>query len=229
MDVAELVDRHGLAPDATDRLSRILTALAAEPDPHTSAPPQEWPEVHVADSLAALELPEVRTARRIADIGAGAGFPGLPLAVALRGAQVDLIESAARRIGLIERLVEAAGLTNAAGVRARAEDWAGADGREAYDVACARAVGPLALLVEYAAPLLKRGATLIAWKGARDAQEESAGARAAEQVGLESAEIRYVEPYPGSRNRHLHLYRKVRKTPEHIPRRPGAAAKRPLR
>src|ERR687886_1124635 len=102
MDVAELVDRHGLAPDATDRLSRILAALAAEPDPHTSAPPQEWPEVHVADSLAALELPEVRDARRIADIGAGAGFPGLPLAVALPDAQVDLIESSARKVGVIE-------------------------------------------------------------------------------------------------------------------------------
>ena len=84
------------------------------------------------------------------------------------------------------------------------------------------------MLLEYAAPLLSEGGTLIAWKGRRDPVEEAAGAEAAGILGLELAETRAVEPYPGSRERHLHLYRKLRATPERFPRRPGAAAKRPL-
>ena len=205
---------------------RLLDAWALEPDPHTAVAPEDAVDVHIADSLAALTFDELRQARAIADIGAGAGFPGLALAVALPDARVDLIESAGRKVAVIERLAAAAGVGNARAVRARVEEWAA--GRGAYDVACARAVGPLAVLLEYAAPLLSEGGTLIAWKGRRDPVEEAAGAEAAGILGLELAETRPVEPYPGSRERHLHLYRKLGATPERFPRRAGAAAKRPL-
>jgi 16S rRNA (guanine527-N7)-methyltransferase len=86
----------------------------------------------------------------------------------------------------------------------------------------------LALLVEYAAPLLADGGALIAWKGRREAAEEEAGAAAAAQLGLEPAGVLAVEPYPASRDRHLHLYRKSGPTPAGFPRRPGIARKRPL-
>jgi len=207
---------------------RLLDAWALEPDPHTAVAPEDAVDLHVADSLAALTFAEVRQARAIADIGAGAGFPGLALAIALPDARVDLIESAGRKVAVIERLAAAAGVGNARPVPARVEKWAAAAGRGAYDVACARAVGALAVLLEYAAPLLTDGGALIAWKGRRDPVEEAAGAEAAGILGLELAETRAVEPYPGSRERHLHLYRKLRATPERFPRRPGAAAKRPL-
>jgi len=128
----------------------------------------------------------------------------------------------------IERLVAAAGIANGHAIHARAEEWGAGAGREAYDVACARAVGPLPVILEYAAPLLRGGGVLIAWKGRRDPGEEAAGEEAAGALGLELAEVRLVEPYPGSRDRHLHLYRKLRATPGHFPRRPGMAAKRPL-
>jgi 16S rRNA (guanine527-N7)-methyltransferase len=84
------------------------------------------------------------------------------------------------------------------------------------------------VLVEYAAPLLRLGGTLVAWKGARDPDEEAAGTRAALALGLEPAEPRPVEPYEGARDLNLHLYSKVGKTPSKFPRRPGVAAKRPL-
>ena len=184
--------------------------------------------MHIADSLAALAFPELRRAQMIADIGAGAGFPGLALAIALPAARVDLIESAGRKAAVIERLAAAAEIGNARAVRARAEGWGAAKGRGAYDVACARAVGPLPVLLEYAAPLLSDGGALVAWKGRRDAVEEAAGAHAAQELGFELAEVRSVEPYPASRERHLHLYRKLRPTPEGFPRRAGVAAKRPL-
>jgi 16S rRNA (guanine527-N7)-methyltransferase len=228
VELQEALARHGVSPEAVEPLVRLLAALAREPEPHTTVAPEDVVDVHIADSLAALEVPALRQARRIADLGAGAGFPGLPLAVALPAAQVDLIESSRRKAALIERLADAAGLTNARAIPARVEEWAVAEGREAYDAVCARAVAPLAVLAEYAAPLLAPDGLLIAWKGSRHAAEEASGATAAAALGLEPTEIRAVEPYPGSRDRHLHLYRKSRPTPERFPRRPGMAAKRPL-
>jgi 16S rRNA (guanine527-N7)-methyltransferase len=212
----------------------LLAALAAEPDPHTTVvEPEAAFEVHVADSLSGLEVAELTAARRIADIGAGAGFPGLVLAIALPRAQVDLIESAGRKTAVIDRLIQAAELRNARSVTARAEDFARTPaalggGRDAYDAVTARAVGPLAVLVEYAAPLLRSGGVLVAWKGARDATEERAGAVAARKVGMAVKEVVPVRPYPASENRHLHVYRKVARTPPEFPRRPGMARKRPL-
>jgi 16S rRNA (guanine527-N7)-methyltransferase len=228
VDLSEVVSTYGLGEEAAEQLEQVLAALRAEPDPHTTVPPEEAVDVHVADSLAALEVDDLRRASRIADVGAGAGFPGLPLAVALPEAGVDLIESSLRKAAVIRRLAEAAGIQNARAVPARAEDWAAGEGRGAYDAVCVRAVAALPVLVEYAAPLLAAAAVLVAWKGRRDAGEEERGATAARQVGLELAEVRPVEPYPGSRDRHLHLYRKVSPTPDRFPRRPGIAAKRPL-
>jgi 16S rRNA (guanine527-N7)-methyltransferase len=92
----------------------------------------------------------------------------------------------------------------------------------------ARAVGQLALLVEYAAPLLAIGGVLVAWKGAPDSSEVDAGAAAAEIVGLQPGAVVPVEPYGRARGLSLYVYSKVRETPEKFPRRPGMAAKRPL-
>jgi 16S rRNA (guanine527-N7)-methyltransferase len=189
--------------------------------------------VHVADSRSGLEVPDLVRARRIADVGAGAGFPGLVLAIDLPSAQVDLIESAGRKAAVIDRLIQAAKIGNARSVVARAEDWARlppplGGGREAYDVVTARAVASLAVLVEYAAPLLRDGGVLVAWKGARDAGEEQLGRGAADELGLRAEDVLRVEPFAGARERHLHVFRKVEPTPERFPRRAGMAAKRPL-
>jgi 16S rRNA (guanine527-N7)-methyltransferase len=219
---------------AGGQLTLLLDALAAEPDPHTSvSDPAAALDAHVADSLSGLEVDALRAAARIADLGAGAGFPGLALAIALPAARVDLIEAARRKAAVIDRLQQAARIDNARSVVARAEDWAGTPpalggGREAYDAVATRAVAPLPVLVEYAAPLLRFSGVLVAWKGARDPAEEGLGKRAADEVGLALEDVLRVEPFEGARNRHLHVYRKAAPTPERFPRRPGMAAKRPL-
>jgi 16S rRNA (guanine527-N7)-methyltransferase len=224
----------GLSGAAAGQIERILEALAAEPDPHTTVTePQAALEVHVADSLSGLEVDDLRAARRIADIGAGAGFPGLALAVALPQAQVDLVESAGRKTAVVDRLIQAGDVSNARSITTRAEELGGVPaalggGREAYDAVTARAVGPLALLVEYAAPLLREGGVLVAWKGARDADEEAAGAAAARELDMAVEEVLAVRPFESSENRHLHVFRKVAPTPAGFPRRPGMARKRPL-
>jgi 16S rRNA (guanine527-N7)-methyltransferase len=161
-------------------------------------------------------------------VGAGAGFPGLVLAIAIPQARVDLLESNRRKAEVIERLARAAGLANAHAVAERAETWAAGQGHGAYDAVTARAVAPLAVLVEYAAPLLRLDGVLVAWKGARDEREEGGGASAAEELGLEPAGVSRVLPFADVKARHLHVYKKVAPTPAGVPRRPGVARKRPL-
>jgi 16S rRNA (guanine527-N7)-methyltransferase len=181
---------------------------------------------HVADSLVAAELPAVRDARRIADLGSGAGWPGLALAAALPGARVALVESAIRHCRYLERAVDAGRLENAEVVRARVEEWV--DGVGVHDVVTARALASLPVLCEYAAPLLAVGGVLVAWKGAVSDAEASAGAAAAVQLGLEPAEVLAVDPYPAAEHRTLHVFRKIAPTPDRFPRRAGMAVKRPL-
>ncbi len=189
-------------------------------------PQRAW-RVHVADSLTGLEFEQLATATRIADIGSGAGFPGLVLAVALPDARVDLIESVGRKCDFIQRAIDSAGIANARVINARSEEIAVGEGREAYAAVTARAVGRLSTLAELASPLLEDGGALIAWKGKRDPDEEAQLSRAAEKLAMQPEEIRHVGPYAGSEHRHLHLVRKDGPTPDDLPRRPGMAKKRP--
>jgi len=185
-------------------------------------------DVHVADSLSGLEFEQLRESERIADLGSGAGFPGLVLALALVQIRCDLIESSSRKCEFLRRAIERAGAGNAEVVCERAETWAAGEGREAYDAVTARAVGRLATLAELASPLLRDGGVLVAWKGGRDRDEESELERAAPRLAIEPVEIRSVTPFHGSHDRHIHLLRKNGPTPDGLPRREGLAAKRPF-
>jgi 16S rRNA (guanine527-N7)-methyltransferase len=218
----------GLDPAARVALEKVLTLLAEERASVSSVtePQRAW-QVHVADSLTGLEFAELKDAPAIADIGSGAGFPGIPLAVALPDAQLDLIESVGRKCDFIERAIAAAGIANARVINARSEDLAKGEGREAYAAVTARAVGRLSTLAELASPLLEEDGILVAWKGKRDPDEEDQLANAAERLAMQPEQILHVGPYAGSEHRHLHLIRKSGPTPQSLPRRPGMAKKRP--
>jgi 16S rRNA (guanine527-N7)-methyltransferase len=217
-----------LPPGAEEALERVLELQAGDPAASTTVrDPAAARERHIADSLVALELAAVRDARRIADLGSGAGWPGLALAAALPAAHVALVESASRHCRYLERAVAAAGLTNAVVVHARAEAWP--EGLGAHDLVTARALAPLAVVCEYAAPLLELGGTLLAWKGDVSPEEAADGAAAAAELGLEPVEVRPVQPFPEARGRTLHVLRKAAPTPPRFPRRPGMAVKRPIR
>jgi 16S rRNA (guanine527-N7)-methyltransferase len=209
-------------------LQKVLDLLAIERASVSSVtrPEQAW-KVHVADSLTGLEVPELREAARIADIGSGAGFPGLVLAVAIPQAEVDLIESIGRKCAFIERAAKEAGIAKAQVLNARSEDLATGELRESYDVVTARAVGRLSTLAELASPLLKPNGVLVAWKGKRDEDEESQLQRAAESLAMTPEQILSVGDRAGSKHRHLHVIRKTGPTPSNLPRRPGMAKKRP--
>jgi 16S rRNA (guanine527-N7)-methyltransferase len=213
--VRELAARYGVEPAP---LEALLEALAAEEDPPTTV--SDPVDEHIADSLSAVPY---LSPTRLADIGSGIGFPGLALAAAFPSCHVTLVESQRRHAAVAERLGRGAGLSNVSVLPCRAEEV-----RDRFDVVTARAVASLAVLVEYAAPLLTDGGQLVAWKGARDAAEGLGGEEAGRIVGLSLDRVVQVEPFPGAHSRHLHFYVKTTPTPERFPRRPGMARKRPL-
>jgi 16S rRNA (guanine527-N7)-methyltransferase len=225
--VAALAERYALPDQAVPRLLAFHRLLVEDPlAPTAVRDPLKAIDDHLADSLVGLEIEPVRTAGTIADLGSGAGLPGLPLAIALPEASVALVDSLSRRCAFLERAVAVSEATNARVVDTRAETWP--EGLAAFDVITARALAPLPVVVEYAAPLLTVGGVLVAWRGRRNARDEAAGDRAAAQLGLEPMEIRHMQPFSGAEHRYLHLMSKVTETPSGFPRRPGMATKRPL-
>jgi len=224
-----LAERWALGPEAPARFEQLLLCLANDPQAPTSVrDPRRGVDVHVADSLSGLQVTQLREASRVVDIGSGAGFPGLVLALAMPEASFDLVEATTRKCAFLERVIAKVKIANARVVCARAEEWAASEGSCAYDAAVVRAVGLLSTLLEYASPLLSPDGVLVAWKGRRDPGEELQAKSAADRLGMDGGSVEWVGAYAGSRNRHIHTYEKVASTPPGFPRRPGMAKKRPL-
>ena len=222
-----LVAEHALPATAHAQLHALLEHLARHPHaPTTVTRPEVAIDSHIADSLVALALPELRAAGLIADLGSGAGYPALALAAALPQARIVAIDSIAKKTAFIAEAARQADLQNVEALTLRAEEWTA--GREACDVITARALAALPVVLEYAAPLLRIGGVAVVWRGRRDPIEEQNGAAAAEALGLELEQPRRVFPFPAATDRHLQIARKRTATPHGFPRRPGIAQKRPL-
>ncbi len=226
---ADLAHRYGLPQASADRFQGLLELLRADPRAPTSVvDPTEAVDVHLADGLSGLEVDRLKTATCVADVGSGAGLPGLVLAIAMPQAKFDLIEAAGKKCEFIDRCARELSLANVTVVHDRSENWAAGDGFERYQATTVRAVARLSTLIEYASPLLQEGGVMVAWKGAREKSEELAAARAAARLAMSLSAVDAVHPYQASRDRHLYVYEKTGSSPEGIPRRPGVAAKRPL-
>ena len=222
-------ERPWLAGDLQQRLEPMLEMLAAAPASLSSITnPDEARRVHLSDSLSGLAVEEVNLAHRITDIGAGAGFPGIPLAMARPEAEFTLLDSVGKKVRFMVEVIERLGIENAVAVNQRSEDWASSDGAEASDLVTARAVAPLEALAELASPLLETGGSLIAWKGEREPEGEEKLAALESRLAMSLDRVVPVKPYSGSRERHIYVVKKTAGTPPGLPRRAGMVRKRPL-
>lgn len=225
--IAELSERFPLSADALHRLAHLAELLTGDPLAPTSIRTvQAAVDDHLADSLAGLACEGLRSAGPVLDLGSGGGLPGLPLAIALPTTAFTLLESSSRKVSFLVRAIERCRVTNAEVVHDRAESFEAGRGR--YGVITARAVAPLPVVLEYAAPLLRIGGIAVVWRGQREPELEAAALCAAAELGLGEPVIRPVRPYPGVQHRHLYAIAKVNETPSRYPRRPGMALKRPL-
>ena len=189
---------------------------------------------HFLDSLSCLLAQEARDAlrrsgSRAIDVGTGAGFPGLPLKLVCSPTHMTLLEATRKKVAFLEHLSEVLDLDAITTIHARAEDE-GRDPahRQQYDLALARAVAELAVVVEYTLPFCKLGGWVVAQKGEAGAAEAWSAEYAIRLLG---GELRRVVPVelPGlPEDRSLIVIEKVCPTPEAYPRRPGIPSKRPL-
>lgn len=215
--------------DRESALSELERLLERPEAPISKSSRATIQTAHIADSLAGLDFPALTSAATVADIGSGAGLPGLPLAISLPSVQWTLIDATGTKCAFIERAVVHLGLANVEVSAGRTEELAsGPPYRERFDAVTARAVGPLTTTAELASPLLRDGGMLVIWRGAREPDVEEALERSADRLSMEQVAVEAVRPYPGSRDRHIHLLRKNGPTPDDLPRRPGMAAKRPF-
>ena len=221
----KLLRYHALLMDWNTRMD--LTAVTDE---------DEMIDRHYVDSLMALKEPGLIPAKgRLIDVGTGAGFPGLPLALACPDLQVTLMDAQQKRLTFLQAVIDDLGVENVTLMHRRAEDGAkDAALREQFDVAVARAVAALPTLCEYCLPFVKVGGRFVALKGP-DADREQEAARRA--VGLLGGRVTAVtaltlpaEPVEGlepMERRLLHID-KVRHTPPAYPRPSAKIAKAPL-
>jgi 16S rRNA (guanine527-N7)-methyltransferase len=190
----------------------------------TRVPPESAPLIHVADSLTGLAEMMGSHTGPWADIGSGAGFPGIPLAV-MSDRHVDLIESVHKKAQVLSA-ISAELCLDVSVLACRAEEAARTH-PGGWAAVSARAVAPLPALVELASPLLAPGGRLVCWKGALKPDEEERGARAAAIVGMEVLSVRRFRLRDGAA-RTLVAYEKRRRTSVDLPRQLGLAQRSPL-
>ncbi len=184
---------------------------------------------HFLDSLSCLPVIFKYKAKRIVDVGTGAGFPGLALKIAAPELRLTLVESVQKKAEFCEKVVAALGLQDVDVQPVRAEEL-GRDPahRESHDMALARAVAEVRVLVEYLLPLVRLGGRLLLQKGQGVHAEVMAAEKALSILGGRVLQISTVEVPGLADERYLVLVEKVQQTPDRYPRRAGMPAKRPL-
>lgn len=185
--------------------------------------PSQVAKLHLLDSLTVLCTAEL-AGKTLIDVGCGAGFPGVPLAIACPGAKITLLDSLGKRVKWLEEILPQLGI-EAECITARAEE-AVASRRETYDFATSRAVARLNILLELTAPYVKVGGAVLAMKGAAAREELSECAGAIKKLGLK---LEQVKEFPIDGTSHaVIVLRKISSTPSQYPRRYSKIKQSPL-
>ena len=212
-ETAETLCRFGQAVVKQNEVMN-LTAIT-EPD--------QVARLHLLDSLSVLKCADLK-GKTVIDVGCGAGFPGVPLAIACPEANITLLDSLGKRMTWLETVLPELGV-KARCVTARAEE-AVASCRETYDFATSRAVARLNILLELTAPYVKVGGKVLAMKGAAAREELAEAGNAIKKLGLKLEEVKEF-PMDGTTHAVIVL-RKVSPTPPQFPRRFAKIKQSPL-
>lgn len=182
---------------------------------------------HFIDSLTLSRI--VDRSGSLADVGSGAGFPGIPLKILCPQLQVTLIEATAKKVRFCQHVIDGLGLSGIRAVHARAEALGRTEAHRArYDWVVGRAVASMAILAEYCLPLLKIGGTMIAMKGETGPAEAHEAEDAIHLLGGRMRQLVSFELPKVTETRHLIVVDKISATPAEYPRRPGMPVKRPI-
>ena len=180
-------------------------------------------KLHLLDSLTVLTAAEL-AGRKLIDVGCGAGFPGVPLAIACPEAKITLLDSLGKRVHWLEEILPTLGV-EAECVTARAEEFV-TDRRESYDFATSRAVARLNILLELTAPYVKVGGMVVAMKGAAAKEELAECTGAIRKLGLKLEDVKEFSMDGASHS--LILLKKIAPTPKQYPRRYAKIKQNPL-
>ncbi|WP_100405878.1 16S rRNA (guanine(527)-N(7))-methyltransferase RsmG [Bacillus solitudinis] len=197
-----------------------LTALTEEDDVYLK---------HFYDSISASFFYEFKSGQRLIDVGAGAGFPSIPLKILFPDLHVSIVDSLKKRIGFLEHLAAELQLEGVEFFHDRAETFGqNPVQREQYDIATARAVARMSVLTELCLPLVKVGGDFIAMKAAGTVDELKAAKRSIHQLGGKpTSDHSFTLPIEDS-ERHIVIIKKEKSTPKKYPRKPGTPNKQPL-
>ncbi|MFW5692555.1 MAG: 16S rRNA (guanine(527)-N(7))-methyltransferase RsmG [Chloroflexota bacterium] len=214
---------------AFERYSAELLAWNAHTNLTAITEPNMVRVRHFLDSLSVTQAVTFCAGHRVIDVGTGAGFPGVPLALVYPDIHMTLLEATGKKIAFLDHLQNLLSLSNVTTLKALAEE-AGQDTghRATYDIVLARAVARLPALLEYLLPLATVGGVCVAMKGATAQQEIQDSATALATLGGELVDVQVI-PLPGVDDPHyLITVRKTRETPTPYPRQPGIPTRKPL-
>ena len=188
---------------------------------------------HFVDSIMCAREDLFKDAKKIVDIGTGAGFPGIPLAILFPHKKFTLVDSLSKKINIIKDIVEKLELKNVILVHSRAEDFGrNKRDREAYDLCVSRAVAKLAVLSEYCIPLVRLGGYFIAYKGSDIDEELRDSIKAIEEMGgkvVSVVDFMNSQEQKEEINHKLIIIEKISPTPETYPRKAGLPQKEPIK
>ncbi|UOW69363.1 16S rRNA (guanine(527)-N(7))-methyltransferase RsmG [Paraclostridium bifermentans] len=185
---------------------------------------------HFLDSVAAVKKGYIKDGMSIIDVGTGAGFPGLPLRICLENSKVTLLDSLNKRINFLSEVCTNINIDDIELIHGRAEDF-GKDEkyREQYDIATARAVAGLPILMEFCVPFIKVGGYFVCLKGPNADTELEESRKAMEVLGLEFVEKIDVELPEIELKHNIVVFKKVNSTPAKYPRKAGKPVKTPIK
>ena len=180
------------------------------------------------DSLSCYDSNIIKSGMSIIDVGTGAGFPGIPLAIYDRSLKVTLFDSLKKRLTFLESVMDELNLTNCTTLHGRAEDLSHQDYRESFDIATSRAVARLPILLEWTVPYVKEGGYVVALKGAIYEEEVGESHKALSTLKAKIEEVRTVTLPTLDDKRAILYIKKTGKTPKQYPRKPKDIKDKPL-